>query len=259
MPYIKVDGVSLYYEETGKGEPIVLLHGLGADHHMFQKEVDFLKRNYRVITMDFRGHGMSSKPSHYTLNDHIHDAISLMDFLGIDRFHLLGASMGSYIAQGLAINFPERIHKLILVVAKAHGKTSSTQELIEAHWEELNGLSGEEFTNVFDKYVFHNLNAVKEEGERNAGQSIVLTPEEHEIASKALLDFDFREDLSKVTAQTLIISGKFDGLNPPKRGEEIANLIPESTFVIFEKSGHAPAVEEEEKYQSTVLDFLLDN
>ncbi|MDN4074150.1 alpha/beta fold hydrolase [Fictibacillus terranigra] len=72
----------------------------------------------------------------------------------------------------------------------------------------------------------------------------MLTPQQQEAANKALENFDFRDDLHKITADTLVISGKYDGLNPPDDGKEVARLIPHADFVVFEKSGHAPSVEE---------------
>ncbi|MGV3465348.1 MAG: alpha/beta fold hydrolase, partial [Heyndrickxia sp.] len=86
----------------------------------------------------------------------------------------------------------------------------------------------------------------------------VLTPDEQAAANKALEGFDFRSDLHKITAETLVISGKYDGLNPPTLGKEIADLIPRSTFVEFEKSGHAPNAEEPEKFINIVKDFLME-
>ncbi|WP_028401569.1 alpha/beta fold hydrolase [Ectobacillus panaciterrae] len=88
------------------------------------------------------------------------------------------------------------------------------------------------------------------------GKSVILTPEQQAAANKALEGFDFRPDLNKVTAKTLVISGKYDGLNPPELGREIASLIPDSTFVEFEKSGHAPNVEEHKYFMELVINFL---
>jgi 3-oxoadipate enol-lactonase len=84
-----------------------------------------------------------------------------------------------------------------------------------------------------------------------------LSPEQFSAANKAIGTFDFRPDLSKIKAETLIISGKYDGLNPPEDGKEVASLIKNSTFVEMEYSGHAPMFEEPHTYINTIEGFLL--
>lgn len=258
MPEFVANGVTLTYDDDGAGTPIILLHGLGGNRYSYLEFIEKFKSHFRVIALDSRGHGDSEKPKNYTLNDHIEDVIALIDYLGIDSAHILGASMGSYIAQGVAIAIPNRIKKLILVVAKSHGKTSSTQELMERHAEEIVGLNLEEAMAHLSKYMFYNPDAVWKYLMEFQMKGHVLTPEEQAAANKALEGFDFRPALHKITAETLVISGKHDGLNPPKLGREIANMIPHSTFVEFEESGHAPNAEEPEKFMKVVKNFLIE-
>lgn len=256
MPEFVSNGVKLYYEEAGEGTPIILLHGLSASLIMFKKEMAYLKKQFRVIAIDFRGHGKSEKPTHYTLEDHIRDVISLMDHLRIKNTSLIGASMGSYIAQGVAIAVPKQVDKLILIVPKSYGKTSSTMRLFAQYANEIKNLNEEEKLAHMSKYIFHNLPAVANSLE-GMSEMIVLTPEQHEAANKALVGFDFRSNLHKITAKTLVISGRYDGLNPPEYGRETALHIKESTFAEFENSGHAPNVEEPERFKEMIIDFLV--
>jgi len=257
MPEFVSNGVTLAYDDVGTGTPIILLHGLGGNRYSFQEFMEQFNSQFRIIALDSRGHGDSEKPTSYSLDDHIEDVKALMDYLSIDSAHILGASMGSYIAQGVTIAIPNRIKKLILVVAKSHGKTSSTQELMERHADEIAGLNLEEAMAHLSKYMFYDLNAAWKYLSDYQMKGQELTPEQQAAANKALEGFDFRSDLHKITAKTLVISGKHDGLNPPTLGKEIANLIPRSTFVEFEKSGHAPNAEEPEKFIKIVKDFLM--
>ncbi|SHE50825.1 3-oxoadipate enol-lactonase [Seinonella peptonophila] len=256
MPTFLSNGATLYYEEIGQGEPLLLLHGLTMDHHAFDSRVEELKHHFRTIVLDARGHGKSSKLPHYTIEDHIHDVIALMNLLKIDSASVLGESMGSYIAQGVATQCPKRIKKLILVVSKAHGKTSSLQELTNRHTEELEGLTFDEKFAYITKYMFYNVPLAQKIIREINAVATVLTPAQQNAANRALEGFDFREDLPKVTAPTLIISGKYDGMNPPERGQEIASLIPNATFIEFEQSGHMPSGEQPKLFLDTVLDFL---
>ena len=256
MPKITVNGLDLVYEETGQGEPLVLIHGLGSSHAMFKEEMEQFNSSFRVIAYDARGHGQSGKPAKYTLNDHIEDLRALLDELKIDKTHILGVSMGSYIAQGFVLAHPERVQKLILVVSKSNGKTSSTQELIERYQDEIDGMDELETMAHLSKYMFHNLKAVGRWQADLAKLEKPLSLTEQAAANKALEGFDFRASLPTVAAETLIISGRYDGLNPPERGKEIASFIANSRFVEFEESGHAPSVEEPERFVQVIREFL---
>ncbi|PKR84601.1 alpha/beta fold hydrolase [Heyndrickxia camelliae] len=258
MPEFVSNGVRLVYDDVGTGTPIILLHGLGGNRYSFQEFIKQFNSQFRIIALDSRGHGDSEKPAGYSLDDHIEDVKALMNYLSIDSAHILGASMGSYIAQGVAITIPNRINKLILVVAKSHGKTSSTQELMERHADEIAGLNMDEAIAHLSQYIFYNLDAAREYLMEYQTKGHALTPQEQAAANKALEGFDFRSDLHKITAETLVISGKHDGLNPPILGREIANLIPNATFVEFEKSGHVPNAEEPEKFINIIRNFLIE-
>jgi 3-oxoadipate enol-lactonase len=260
MPTFISNGAKLFYEEEGAGFPLIMLHGLHGSSSMIKDEINRLKNHCRTIALDARGHGKSDRPPHYTMAEHVQDVINLLDHLKLETASLLGISMGSYIAQGVAVSVPHRLKKLILVVSKSHGKTSSMLELIERHAEELEGLSFEEKFNTASKYMFHDLNAVQKSFRDFFDRQAMLTsPPEQEAANKALEGFDFRNDLYKVTARTLVISGKYDGLNPPEKGQEIASRIPDATFIEFMHSGHAPSIEEPERFIKEVTYFLMND
>lgn len=256
MPEFTLNGVRLYYEEAGEGPPLLLLHGLGSSHNMFREEMAQFKNDFRVIAIDCRGHGQSDKPAKYTLNDHIEDAVALLDHLGIERAHVMGVSMGSYIAQGLVLAHPDRVEKLVLVVSKAHGKTSSTQEMLVRYADELEGIPEQKQMEYLSKYAFHNLPAIQKWQEEMLKLEPELSVTEMAAANKAMEGFDFRAALPTVEAETLVISGAHDGLNPPVRGKELASLILNATYIEFEGSGHAPNVEEPEKFKETISNFL---
>lgn len=259
MPTFISEGAHLFYREEGQGDPLILIHGLHGSSLMMKKEFNILKGQFRTIALDVRGHGQSDRPEQYTLDDHVQDVLNLMDHLKLETAALLGTSMGSYIAQGAAIAAPKRVAKLILVVPKGHGKTSSMQELFDRHADELEGLSFEEKFSTASKYIFHNHQAVQQAFREFYDDDAMLTdPAEQDASSKALEGFNFLDDLQSITASTLVISGKYDGLNPPERGSEVASRIPKATFLEFNHSGHAPSIEEPERFLKEVKGFLAD-
>ena len=114
MAYFDSDGVQIYFEEHGKGEPVVLVHGFAsrAEHNWGAGWFDPLAQHYRVVALDCRGHGKSGKPhdsaayAGETMGD---DVIRLMDHLGIKRTLIMGYSMGGRIVTGLLMLHPERL------------------------------------------------------------------------------------------------------------------------------------------------------
>lgn len=256
MPVFETNNSKLYYADTGEGQPLLLLHGLSSSHAMFYREIEFFKKKYRVIAPDARGHGNSQKHEEYTLQDHIDDTIALLDHLKLDSIYVIGVSMGSYVAQGLAIQEADRVKKLILVATKPSGMKASMEELFDRYADELEGLGTIDKLNRASKYMFHNHASVNQWLKITGENSDQLTAGEQKIASDALKGFDFRLQLDKVKAETLVISGSYDGLNPPEKGRETAVLIPDATFMEFKRSGHAPNVEQELLFLGIADNFL---
>jgi 3-oxoadipate enol-lactonase len=255
MTFVKINGIDLNITIKGNGKPLLLIHGLGGDHKQLDIITTPLSKYFKTIAFDVRGHGQSEKPAAYTLQDHINDVLGILDFYNIEKIDLVGISMGSYIAQGVAIAAAERIEKLILTVPNSNGLTSSVQLLFSEHADEIKGKNFHETILTLLKYMVYNTEIMQHHLDVFETD---LTPEQFAAANKALTNFDFRADLPNVTASTLVISGKYDGLNPPKYGQEIASLIPHATFLEFQFSGHAPIYEETEKYLKCVEDFLLN-
>jgi len=110
-----VNGINIAYDVDGQGEPLVLIMGLGGTRQswVFQKRT--FSKHFKVITFDSRGIGKSDKPSEpFTIKTIVDDTIGLMDHLSIDKAHFLGVSHGGRVAQEVAINYPERVNKLVL-------------------------------------------------------------------------------------------------------------------------------------------------
>lgn len=253
MAIIKINGINLNVETQGQGYPLILIHGIGCDNTQWKNEIDRLSKTFKTIALDCRGHGLSDKPNSYSLKDHVQDILSLMDSFGFTTANLYGASMGTYIAQGVAISQPHRIKKLILIAPKSHGLTSSTQRLIQEHSKELEGLNQQEKERFFYKHMAYNPETLlKYPGLLKSS----LTPKQTATANKALEGFDYRNELHNITAETLVISGKYDGLNPPSDGKLCASLIPNATYIEMQHSGHIPMIEEPETYNNIIDKFL---
>jgi len=116
MTFAPLKDLKLHYQQHGRGEPLVLLHGLGSSSYDWEFQVPAFSKYYRVIAPCLRGFGDSDKPpGPYSISQYAHDVIDLLDHLGIARCHVLGFSMGGAIAFQMAVDQPERLHSLIVV------------------------------------------------------------------------------------------------------------------------------------------------
>ena len=103
------DGGHLYYEQRGKGEAMVLLHGHSLDRRMWDEQWKPLSKHFRLIRMDFRGYGFSSEQREDLQRTHVDDVVTLMDSLHIDKAHVVGLSMGAFVAGDMLAMYPERM------------------------------------------------------------------------------------------------------------------------------------------------------
>lgn len=103
------DGGHLYYEQRGKGEAMVLLHGHSLDRRMWDEQWKPLSKHFRLIRMDFRGYGLSSEQREDLQRTHVDDVMTLLDSLHIDKAHVVGLSMGAFVAGDMLAMYPERM------------------------------------------------------------------------------------------------------------------------------------------------------
>ena len=262
------NGVQLYVERhLGAGAdpaatPVLGLHGVGGSADSMAPEVQGLAVDRPVIVFDARGHGRSSRPQRFTVDDHVADALAVLDALGADRFAALGVSMGSYLAPGVVAAAPDRAAALVLVVAKAHGQESSTAQLMRERPELFAGKSPEELAQVMFDIIVSPQATAEERAvlaatmAATARPELVLSPEEFQRANAALAGFDNRPVLAGLTCPVLVISGEDDVLNPPELGREVAAAAPRSRFEVIGRAGHALTAERTPEYVALVRPFL---
>ena len=112
------DGARIYYEDEGEGEVVLLLHGHTLDRRMWAGQVKVLKDSFRVIVPDFRGYGLSSDPIEGVQFTYADDLIEMLDFLNISKVHVVGLSMGGYVAGDLLAMYPKRLLSCMMVAGE---------------------------------------------------------------------------------------------------------------------------------------------
>jgi pimeloyl-ACP methyl ester carboxylesterase len=264
MAHVTVDGVRLFYEETGAPDasPLVLIMGWGGDHTAWALQVPALAPEYRVIALDNRGAGQSDVPDGpYTISGMARDVVGVMDALGIARAHICGASMGGMIAQELAIRHPERVRSLQL-----HCTTAGID--------------------AYGRFLIDTLLAVKARGDREENVRAIMPwilcrktmaerpdfirfwidravtypyPIGLEGLSRqagAIRGHDTRSRLGEIRAPTFITTGAEDILVPPASSRELHAGLPGSELAVIADAGHLHFIEQAERFNEVSLGFL---
>jgi len=262
LPQARVGEIKMYYEVYGEGEPLLLIMGLGSDLTGWIFQTPELSQKYRVVAFDNRGAGRTDAPDvPYTIRMMADDTVGLMDVLGIDKAHVLGISMGGYIAQEMAIKYPRRARSLILVT------TSAGPYLLETHivtaWVEaaLKGVSQKTFFQlmlpfIFTDKFFEDSDMVQMAVDMIAARSSA-TPD-HALVRQlmACLEHDARGRLSQITVPTLVVAGQDDILVPFTLSQELAAGIPDARLVVLEGGGHGFNTDNPDRFNQAVLEFL---
>ncbi len=257
MPTVHVNGIDLYYEQHGVGPDVLLIAGLGAHTGDWARQVPALARHFRVTAFDNRGCGRSSAPDEPTsIRQMAEDAIALMDALGIGRAHVVGSSMGGEIAQELAIAFPQRVDRLVLMATTAGGYWAHVVETEQRPVDlrrlvlRLRGLA---------RQLRRRLRAL---AARRSGRG--AQPPEPPPASahglrrqqEAAAAFDAHGRLHRITAPTLVLAGSRDQVAPVAAAEELARGIPGARLVVLRGAGHLMHYERADEVNRLLLDFL---
>lgn len=262
MPAVKANGINIYYETRGDGEPLLLISGTGTDHMLWIEQVTDFSREYRLIVFDNRGVGLSDKPeTPYTVRLMAEDAIGLMDALGIEKAHIHGLSLGSVITQEIAISHPERV-----ITAGLHATWDKPYEHLVRQLEVRRRLAmkGDRelmvlnsmcwlFSPVFVNTMPDKLSAIEAVmKKRLATQPLIPVIRQYE----ADILHDSSTRLSYIKSPTLVTVGEHDAVTLPEYSRTVSEKIAGSEFIMFEKTGHLENIERAKEFNSAVLDFL---
>jgi 3-oxoadipate enol-lactonase len=256
------DGIRLHYEVLGRsGTPAVLMiQGLGADKHGWDMQRIPLAMHYRVIALDNRGAGRSDKPfGHYTLEQMADDAIAVLDAVGVEQAHIVGASMGGAITQIIGLKYPERVLSLTLACTACRNHPWRRELLhgwADTAAERGMGVMAKEAARwVIGPRSFRRLlPAFGWLGPLAMGR----TSHAFVAQVRAILDVDesVSEQLEQVTAPTLVLVGNQDILTPRGDSEEIAERMPNAELVVISGAAHGFMVEHASTFNKVLLEFL---
>lgn len=267
MPIAKLDDVEIYYEIHGTGKPLVMIIGYSGNIDSWDPivpRVENLSKHYKVITLDNRGTGRSSKPDGpYSITTMADDVVGVLNYLNIEKAHVYGHSMGGMISQEVALRHPNKVDKLVLISTTPGGETfdlpgqRKAMEKVTWMYSPPVELSEQEFIDELFNSIYH-----PPYFEEN--RSIVLAnstdyPTVRETLMKqwdACLKHDTLDRLDSITAKTLVIHGANDLLIFPEAGKILADNIPDASLLMVEKTGHGVQEERWGEVYSTIVEFL---
>ena len=263
MPFVSAtDGARIHYEVTGRvgRTPVLMIQGLGASKNAWNLQRIAMATRFRIISFDNRGAGRSDKPTEpFTLEQMADDAIAVLDAAGIETAHIVGASMGGVISQIVAVKFPQRVRSLTLVctacrnhpwrqeLLQSWAKTAEEKGMIEVGKEAAQWvMSPRSFRRLVPAFTW-------------MGPLAALRPR-HSFVSQIHAILDTREDLvdqlSTITAPTMVIVGNQDILTPRGDSEEIAERIPNSELVVISGAAHGLMMEHSSTFNKILIEFL---
>ncbi|MCP1647495.1 MULTISPECIES: alpha/beta fold hydrolase [Pseudomonas aeruginosa group] len=257
MPFFDHAGHRLHYEESGFGTPVLLVHGLGSSTRDWEYQVPELEKRHRVIALDVRGHGQSDKPrQRYSIGAFAEDVIALLDHLSLGRVHLVGISMGGMIGFELATRWPERLDSLTIVNSAPEVKPRSLREYLEvarrlflAHVLGLDTVGKALGRMLFPKpeqsALRHKIQQRWPQNDKRAYLSSL----------HAIIGWGVQERLARITCPTLVISADRD-YTPVSLKQAYVGRMPNARLVVIEDSRHATPLDQPERFNTTLLDFL---
>jgi 3-oxoadipate enol-lactonase len=264
LPVTNPNGIDLYYEVHGEGEPLLLIMGLSLNSKSWFRTLPALSEHYQVIIFDNRGTGLSSKPNTpYSIDLMADDARDVLDAVGVNSAHVYGISMGGMIAQRLALKYPKRIKSLILgctttggvnhvqpgadvsMLMLSRGSSSATPE--EMAWATAHILYSQSFFEKQRVLVAEDIHKRIE---------LPIEPYAYMLQLQACMSHDTYNVIDQINIPTLVIHGDEDKLIPFENGVTLAKKIPNAEFLTVNGAGHIYVTEANDLVNARVLDFL---
>jgi pimeloyl-ACP methyl ester carboxylesterase len=263
MPIVKVNGININYNTDGQGEPLVMIMGFSADQRGWATQVGLFKKHYKVITFDNRGVGKSDKPAGpYTTKMMADDTIGLIDHLGIRKANFLGVSMGGLIAQEIAINYPQRVNKVVLVSTypcQDNQSNGVTQEMVNVfqlpYHKWVENLINLAFDKPLNRFLFNfqiRVYSIFIGASNKASNKAGIIGQ-----IEACRTHNTMEKLSSIQSPTLVITGAQDRVIKPSSSKTLAEQIPHARLFKIENGSHACYAEMKDIFNREVLSFLM--
>jgi pimeloyl-ACP methyl ester carboxylesterase len=264
MGYVNVDGVNLYYEIHGEGEPLVFIEGLAQQIVMWKYQVEELKNYFKVVLFDLRGNGKSDKPlSGYSVDIFADDTIKLIQELNLQKPHILGVSLGGFVALKVLIKYGSQIGKGVLVNTSFGGPNYIPPSMEVLNIMLTGGGGKTPFERGFnslslgftEKFVKDKREVIEEIV--NALLENPQPPYAYQGQAMAGAQFNAENEVQNIENEVLVIVGEKDKIVPKENGINLKNKLKNSKLEIIKDAGHLCFIEKYKEFNEIVKNFLL--
>jgi 3-oxoadipate enol-lactonase len=257
MAFVELRDARMHYVLEGPPEASVLAfsNSLGTNYSMWDPQAQELRKDFRILRYDTRGHGQSSvTPGPYSIEQLGKDVLGLLDALRLNRVHFCGLSMGGMIGMWLGANASDRIGKLVLCNTAAK---IGTPEIWNARLEMIRKEGMKTVAaNVVERWFSPVFRAKDPATVAVARHMIEETNSEgYAACCAAVRDFDYRERLKAISAPTLVIAGTLDPATPPAEGQFLAHQIRGAKYAEL-NAAHLSNIEDRDRFSKEVSAFL---
>jgi pimeloyl-ACP methyl ester carboxylesterase len=249
--FLIIDDMLVHYRDEGEGEPIVLLHGAFSSLHTFNEWSKILQKNYRVISLDLMGFGLTgpNKTGDYTIGNHIRVLKRFFNILGLKKAHLVGSSLGGWLAWEFTYRYPQRINKLVLVDSAGFLDKENMPLPFKLAQSPLAGrvlkyIVRKSILEQFVKQVYYDISKINTKLVDRYFD--LFTREGNSQALVDLVNAPYQENtnfLSKIKHSTLIMWGREDAWIGAINAYLFDKMLPNSELIIYEEVGHLPMEE----------------
>jgi pimeloyl-ACP methyl ester carboxylesterase len=263
--YANSNGTKIYYQIRGKGDPLVLIMGFGADGNVWEKHVAEYEKHFQCIILDNRGVGLSDQPpGPYTTEMMANDTIAVMNQLGVQKARVAGISMGGAITQQLALNHPDRVRSMALI--STWPRFDNYAKTVYENLKKLRVTSNPtDFMELLQLWIFappfyeKGMSNLKEGQAEAAANPKPQTRNGFEGQLDACIHHDTVSKLPEIKIPTLITVGSLDIFTPPAFSDMLHAGIKDSTYLSFPKAGHVHHWEDLERFNRITTEFFINN
>jgi len=251
MPYFNYTGKNIYYNESGDGEPLLLLHGNTASSKMFDDVISLYEKHFKVIVIDFLGHGKSDRLESFPVDLWFYEAMQVIEFIkqsGYGKVNIIGSSGGAIVALNVTMESPESVKR---VIADSFEGEIPLGDFVESIAEERESSKHEPDTSSFY--------------EHNHGydwESVVDNDTQALYKHYKTIGRFYHKELSELKVPILLTGSKADEFIPSgffeKTYGDMLNKIPEATIHLFDNGGHPAMLSNSEKFSELAFDFFTN-
>jgi pimeloyl-ACP methyl ester carboxylesterase len=267
MPTAKVNGVNIYYEETGSGTPLVFVHEFAGDYRSWENQVRFFARRYRTVTYSARGYlpsDVPEDPAQYGQEFQLDDLQGLLVKLGIEKAHVCGLSMGSYTTLLFGLKYPQHCRSLT-IAGSGYGSSAARADF----HKDVQGLSQQMLDGgmeaVAEHYTLSPTRVQQKNKDPRGWEEFRRQFVEHSARGSAYTlrgvqarrpsILDLGPKLEKMELPALLVAGDED--DPGMEGNLFMKQhIPRCGLEVFPRTGHAVNLEEPDRFNRSVLEFI---